>query len=145
MAGLAVFSNPDTSYGNVVTGVSVLNTIFRRRQPEVPTPEEEIAGEITADQVMYSITSTPGFAGINGNLSVDPKFMNPGQGDFHLQPGSPAIDAGSSVGAPASDLDCLGRFDDPATPNTGAGLFTIYDIGAFEFNGIPTQCLVDGQ
>jgi hypothetical protein len=145
LAGLAVFSNPDTSYGNVVTGVSVLNTIFRRSQPEVPTPEEEIAGEITVDQVKYSITSTPGFAGINGNLAVDPKYINPSQGDFHLQPGSPAIDAGSSEGAPARDLECHDRFDDPATLNTGAGIFTYYDMGAFEFNGPLTQCLLEGQ
>jgi hypothetical protein len=34
-------------------------------------------------------------SGINGNLNIDPKFV--GDGDFHLQPGSPAINAGDST------------------------------------------------
>ena len=33
--------------------------------------------------------------GLNGNLSVDPMFV--GDGDFHLQEGSPAINAGDSL------------------------------------------------
>ena len=60
-----------------------------------------------------------------GNLSRDPMFSSPawGQtGDYHLQAGSPAIDAGSSQGAPAIDLDGNVR---PA----GGG----YDIGAYEY------------
>jgi hypothetical protein len=44
--------------------------------------------------------------------------------DYHLQPGSPAIDAGTSEGAP--DTDCEGT----ARPQ---GL--TYDIGAYEFPG----------
>jgi hypothetical protein len=142
LQGLRVFSNVDGASGNSVTGLSVLNTIFLS-WPHNPVPgfEGEFAGEITVDQVMYSITSTPGFAGINGNLSVDPKYIDSSiGGNFHLQPGSPAIDAGTSEGAPANDLECRARFDDPATPNTGAGSFTFYDMGAFEFNGLSTQC-----
>jgi hypothetical protein len=60
-----------------------------------------------------------------GNLSRDPMFVSPawGQtGDYHLQVGSPAIDAGSSQGAPFIDLDGNQR---PA----GNG----YDIGAYEY------------
>ena len=60
-----------------------------------------------------------------GNLSRDPMFISPawGQtGDYHLLAGSPAIDAGSSIGAPSIDLDGNQR---PA----GNG----YDIGAYEY------------
>jgi hypothetical protein len=32
--------------------------------------------------------------GEDGNVEVDPRFVDPDAGDFHLQPGSPAIDAG---------------------------------------------------
>jgi hypothetical protein len=32
--------------------------------------------------------------GTNGNISADPLFANPTQGDYHLQQGSPSIDAG---------------------------------------------------
>ncbi len=35
----------------------------------------------------------------------DPRFVDPGNGDFRLQPGSPAIDAGSPVNAPETDIE----------------------------------------
>ncbi len=70
--------------------------------------------------------SNPIVIGVSGvtsdhNLvSGDPKYINPPT-DFHYQSGSPAIDTGSSVGAPAFD------FDGNSRPR-GAG----YDIGVFE-------------
>jgi hypothetical protein len=51
----------------------------------------------------------------------DPRFVNPSGGDFHLQGGSPAIDAGSSDDAPVDDFD-----GSPRPQRAG------YDIGAFE-------------
>lgn len=51
----------------------------------------------------------------------DPRFANPSGADFHLQSGSPAIDAGSSADAPYDD------FDGSPRPQGGG-----YDIGAFE-------------
>ncbi len=44
-----------------------------------------------------------------GNLSVDPLFVDPDNGDFRLQAGSPAIDAGTSEQAPDDDLDGRAR------------------------------------
>jgi hypothetical protein len=38
-----------------------------------------------------SVTTEPG----TGNLSVDPLFVDPSNGDYHLRSGSPAIGAGS--------------------------------------------------
>ena len=35
----------------------------------------------------------------------DPRFVNPVGGDFHLRTNSPALGAGSSVGAPEIDHD----------------------------------------
>jgi hypothetical protein len=59
-----------------------------------------------------------------GNVYADPHFAVPAwgtPGDYHVQRGSPAINAGLSVGAPRDDLDGLVRDPSP-------------DIGAYEWN-----------
>ena len=73
-----------------------------------------------------------------GNINSDPLFVNPASWDFHLQPGSPCIDAANSTGAPANDKDGNPRYDDPNTdPNTGAGTNgNHYDIGAYEYQAL---------
>jgi hypothetical protein len=55
------------------------------------------------------------------NINADPLFVNSAAGDYHLGAGSPAIDRGTSDGAPALD------FEGNARPK-GRG----YDIGADE-------------
>lgn len=61
-------------------------------------------------------------------------------GDYHLTAGSPAIDSANSSasGEPATDLDGLGRFDDPFTANTGSGTRTYDDRGAYELHPTAT-------
>jgi parallel beta-helix repeat protein len=56
-----------------------------------------------------------------GDISADPRFANPGAGDYHLVPGSPALDIGTSTQAPNHDKDCVGR---PKGPG--------FDLGAYE-------------
>jgi parallel beta-helix repeat protein len=67
-------------------------------------------------------------------LEVNPQLKAPASGDFHLAPGSPAIDSADSGASGASDTDLEGqaRVDDPAVANTGAGPRTYDDRGAFE-------------
>src|SRR5262249_54321741 len=45
-------------------------------------------------------------SGINGNISVDPKFVSPAGNNYRLKGGSPAIDAGSNAAPnlPTKDL-----------------------------------------
>jgi serine protease len=45
--------------------------------------------------------------GANGNLSVDPMFVDAAGGDYHLAAGSPSIDAGDNAAPelPATDID----------------------------------------
>jgi len=57
-----------------------------------------------------------------GNINADPLFVDPVNGDLHIQPGSPCIDKGSSEGAPNVD------FEGDIRP-WGAG----FDMGADEF------------
>jgi len=76
-----------------------------------------------------------------GNLAKNPLFVDPGHwedggtpaepsddtwidGDYHLLPGSPAIDAGASEGAPEVDIELNGRPCDEGV-----------DIGSYEYCG----------
>lgn len=68
-------------------------------------------------------------------IQAAPKWAAPSAGDFHLTAGSPAIDSANSgaSGQPDTDVERVARFDDPATPNTGAGPRSYDDRGAYEF------------
>jgi len=62
-----------------------------------------------------------------GSITSDPLLADPAGADFHLLPGSPAVDVGSPYGAPSDD------FDGVLWPQ-GAGM----DLGAFE---LPVQAV----
>ncbi len=109
--------------------------------------------------VVYSVVQG-GWMGV-GNVDMDPLFVDPGNGDYRLSEGSPAIDAGCNWSVPPDigdldgdgdtdeytplDLDGEGRFfDDPATPDTGCGSSAIVDMGAYEFGDMgPQPCFGD--
>jgi len=69
-----------------------------------------------SDIADYSHELHPGV----GNINEDPMFVDPDNGDYHLQVGSPCIDAGTSDGAPVDDLEGNPRYASP-------------DMGAYEY------------
>ncbi len=73
-----------------------------------------------------------------GNISADPKFNNPMNGDFHLQTGSPAIDSGfnASPGMLTTDLD-----SNPRIQNANGASEPIVDMGVYEATGTPESRL----
>jgi len=85
---------------------------------------EALAPDIEASNgSAYTVTYSNVEGGVQsgaGNLSANPKFI--GGGDYHLKVGSPVIDKGTPLGAPATDLD--------GTPRDGAP-----DMGAYEWVG----------
>ena len=78
--------------------------------------------------VSFSIVEG-GYASGTNILDVDPLFVDASNGDLRLSLCSPAIDAGTTVGAPDTDLDGNSRVD--ALPGPG-----LVDIGAYEFQDI---------
>ena len=70
--------------------------------------------------------------GTAGNISADPLYFSRPNDQYQLRARSPAVDAGTSDGAPATDSWGNSRFDDPHAPNRGAGAQPYVDLGAFE-------------
>ena len=95
--------------------------------------------------IVFGAQVLPGGAEITDSwYNVDPLFVDPDNGDFHLKPESPCIDAGTSDG-PAEDLDGNPRpVDVPGTGRDGANAF---DIGCYEFQEgvLPPNADLDGD
>ena len=75
-----------------------------------------------------------------GNLSADPMFVNWSDSDYHLQSGSPAIDAGNTSvlqSLTANGLNMATDFDgNPRVADATAKGYPIIDMGAYEYAGV---------
>jgi hypothetical protein len=79
----------------------------------------------------YNLIIGTGGRGAN-DLTGDPGFVDAAARDYRLAPGSPAIDTGSSAGAPPRDRLGHRRIDGPAVRNSGSGSSGYVDVGAYE-------------
>jgi len=86
-----------------------------------------------------SYTSLAAFQAASGQEShakqADPRWNGPTLADFSLRAGSPAIDSAdsSAPGQPALDAAGRPRVNDPLTPDSGVGVRSYDDRGAFEY------------
>ncbi len=115
----------------VGTVLNIYNTIIWRSTPQAIA--QTGAGPVNARYSdIQAGMGAPWFG--TGCIDAEPRFVAPGSGDFHLQSGSPCIDAGDGAHAPEFDYDGQPRWDNPQAPNTGVGPPWV-DIGADEQYG----------
>ena len=69
-------------------------------------------GGVYKNELIEAIDTATGENGLNalqatasGNIDGDPLFISASTGNYHLRPGSPALDAGVTEGAPLDDVD----------------------------------------
>ncbi|MEL7484204.1 MAG: right-handed parallel beta-helix repeat-containing protein [Planctomycetota bacterium] len=118
------------------TDVTIVNNVFADNGTD---PVELTGGTRVTRFNLFDVNDTIEGDESDNLFGVNPLFVEASTGDYTLQAGSPAIDAGNS------DLYGFGPFadlagnlrgqDDPDTADTGvARTGPVIDMGAFEFN-----------
>jgi hypothetical protein len=143
------FAGDGAGIWNLDGNLTIQNSIIwgnRASSPFGSTISSIYSAGSSTTAVTYSLVEQ-GYDG-QGNLDSDPKFESAtdalssptNAGDYHLQLGSPAIDAGDNSGVDTT-TDIAGnprQIDIPGAPDTGNGAAPIVDLGAYE---VPTVAI----
>ena len=110
--------NPASAVSILSSTAQLTNTIITNHTIGI----SNTGGTVTEDYNLFygNVTNTIGVMTGAYSLIGDPRFVDPAHDDYHLQPDSPAIDAGSDVGV-YTDLD-----GNPRPFGNG------FDLGAYE-------------
>ncbi|MBI3867660.1 MAG: right-handed parallel beta-helix repeat-containing protein, partial [Verrucomicrobia bacterium] len=142
--GVEVIGNAagfDSNYNDIFTTRPGANVGRFQGQPISATLD---AWRTASGKDANSMNTDPLFTDLNGSDNLlgwtqpDPQsqFADFGRDDnVHLRGKSPAVDAANSDLGTSLDLEANARVDDLGTPNTGAGVYRFFDLGAFEFTG----------
>lgn len=87
---------------------------------------------LDAGELRYS-NGSPTLTGSNGNINMDPKFVDLGNGDLRLQSNSPCVDAGDPFDAPYLGRDQSGA---PRFLNGDLAGTSRIDMGAYEYDNV---------
>ena len=123
------FASNATLQNNIISGQPGINAVFCESFNNNAPPIFTANDVFTTDATPYGGICTDQTS-VNGNISADPLLTDVAVENLHLQPLSPAIDAGSNtapVTLPLGDLDGHPRIHN-----------AIVDIGAFEFQDLTT-------
>ena len=116
----STFYNTTWTCANGTPYVSSSNNIFENERTDAPA--DTVSGTACTHNYDLIKRQSTSPSGANNVLGMDPRFSNPAAGDFHLLPGSPAIDAADPSATDSVDFD-------GTTRPQGAKR----DIGAFEY------------
>jgi len=130
--GVAVYANGYDNqvqfFNNLLIGPSGQNAVYcdGTYQQESPTFTNN---DVFSPSGTGLAGTCAGQSGLSGNISADPQLVNASAGDFHLQPTSPAVDAGNNSAPNLPQTDYAGN---PRILDGNNDCVSTVDIGAYE-------------